>query len=121
MIIATPFENGNIFNQYGQSSAFKIYEIENNAIISMCILPCNDSNHTALSDFLKSQHTEVLICNQIEKEARPLLRSGGIRICDGISGCADVAVRAFLSGCLAACSEGCDCGYGDYGCNSQKE
>lgn len=100
MKIAVTYENGNIFQHFGHTKQFKIYEIENNNIVSSALLDTNGSGHGALAGFLSSNGVNVLICGGIGSGAQMALSESGIRLYGGVSGNADDAVRAFLAGTL---------------------
>ena len=125
MKIAVTYENGNIFQHFGHTAQFKVYEAENGRVVSENILDTNGSGHGALASLLRQQGIDVLICGGIGGGARIALMEAGIAIYGGASGDADEAVELFLSGALiynpnARCShhhgEGHACG--SHGCGS---
>ena len=101
MRIAIPWENEEIFQHFGHSEAFKFYEVENNAVCSAKVVPTNGAGHGALADFLKENHTDVLICGGIGGGAQMALAEAGIKLYGGVSGEADAAVNALLASALA--------------------
>ena len=48
MKIAVPFENGQVFQHFGHTETFKLYEIENDEIVSGEIVSANGSGHEPL-------------------------------------------------------------------------
>lgn len=100
MKIAVTYENGNIFQHFGHTEQFKIYETENNAVVNSFILDTNGSGHGALAGFLKANGVNVLICGGIGGGAQTALANAGIRLFGGAQGSADDAVNAFLAGKL---------------------
>ena len=128
MKIAVTYENGNIYQHFGHTAAFKVYEVENGRIVSAQVIDTNGSGHGALASFLAAQGVQVLICGGIGGGARLALSDAGIAIYGGVSGDADEAVELFLSNALdydpcARCShhdhhhgEGHACG--SHGCGS---
>lgn len=100
MKIAVTYENGQVFQHFGHSSQFKIYDIENNQIISAVVIDTNGSGHGALAGFLKEHHVDVLICGGIGGGARQALQEKGIELYPGVSGSADEQVEALLKGSL---------------------
>ena len=98
MKVAVPFENDNIFQHFGHTSAFKIYEIERGKITTMRIMPTLGSGHGALAGFLSANGVDTLICGGIGGGARNALTECGITIYGGVSGNADIAVHALLAG-----------------------
>ncbi len=96
MIIAVTYENGNIFQHFGHTAQFKLYEIENKAIISSKIIDTNGSGHGALAGLLSSLKVEILICGGIGGGAQLALAQAGIKLFGGVSGDADTAVQDFI-------------------------
>ncbi len=101
MKIAVTFENGNIYQHFGHTERFKIYVTEDNDIKSSEVVDTNGSGHGALARFLKDRSVEVLICGGIGAGAKAALAGEGIALFGGVSGDADNAVRAYLSGRLS--------------------
>ena len=126
MKIAVTYENGSIYQHFGHTAQFKIYEAENGKVIASRVVDTNGSGHGALAGFLAAQGVDVLICGGIGGGARFALMDAGIAIYGGVSGDADEAVELFLSNALdynpnARCShhshgEGHTCG--SHGCGS---
>ena len=126
MRIAVTYENGQIFQHFGHTRQFKVYDVENGAVVSSYVADTNGSGHGALAGVLHGLNADVLICGGIGGGARMALASAGIRLYGGVSGSADAAVEALLAGTLAynpdvQCShhdhhhgEGHTCG--DHGC-----
>lgn len=100
MRIAVTYENGNIFQHFGHTEQFKLYDIEDGKIIQEQIIDTNGQGHGALSGFLKEAQVDALICGGIGGGAQAALASVGIRLFGGVSGSADDAVAAFLAGNL---------------------
>ncbi len=134
MKIAVTYENGQIFQHFGHTERFAIYDAENGSIISRNIVDTNGSGHGALADFLKGNGVEALICGGIGGGARQALDAVGIRLYAGASGSADEAVKSLLAGSLSydpdtvctdhehghhgSCGEhGHGCGGHGHGCN----
>lgn len=100
MRIAVTYENGQIFQHFGHTKEFKLYDIENNEIINEEIVPSNGSGHGALAGFLTVFQVDTLICGGIGGGAQTALAEAGINLYGGVSGSADEAVKAFLAGTL---------------------
>lgn len=100
MKIAVTYENEKIFQHFGHTEQFKIYEAENGKIISAEVIDTNGSGHGALSGLLQSLGVQVLICGGIGGGAQMALASAGIALRGGVSGACDAAVEAFLAGKL---------------------
>lgn len=124
MKIAVTYEDGNVFQHFGHTEAFKIYEITGEAVTSERVVPTNGSGHGALAGFLKDLNVETLICGGIGGGAKNALAEANIAVYPGASGNADEQVQAFIKGALnynpnTMCShhsheEGHTCG--EHGC-----
>lgn len=101
MRVAVTYENGEIFQHFGHTSQFKVYDIENEEILSMEIVDTNGSGHGALAGILSAMKVDVLICGGIGGGAQTALAEAGIKLYGGVSGDADKAVEDFLSDRLA--------------------
>lgn len=109
MKIAVTYEAGNVFQHFGHTAAFKIYEAEDGKVISAQVVATEGHGHGALAGFLEGLGVNVLICGGIGAGARFALEDADIQIFGGVSGDADEAVERYLSGGLsfdphAACS-----------------
>ena len=96
MIIAVTYENGNVFQHFGHTETFKIYEVEEGKILSSEVVDTNGNGHGALADFLKAYEVETLICGGIGAGAQIALAEAGIQLFGGCQGSADAAVEALL-------------------------
>ena len=121
MKLAVTYENGQVFQHFGHTAQFKLYDVEQGAVVSSRVVDTQGSGHGALAGFLRTQGVEALICGGIGGGARTALAQAGITLYPGVSGGADSAVSALLSGALnydpdTVCShhhdhgEGRDCG-----------
>ena len=100
MRIAVTYENGNIFQHFGHTEQFKLYDVENGTIVREQIVDTNGSGHGALAGFLKAAQVDALICGGIGMGAQMALADAGIRLFAGVQGSADEAARAFAEGNL---------------------
>ncbi len=101
MKIGVTYENGQIFQHFGHTEQFKIYEVQDNKIVSSQVVDTNGSGHGALAGFLKEYQVDTLICGGIGGGAQNALASAGIKLYGGVSGDADAAVEALLKNELA--------------------
>ena len=101
MRIAVTYENGNIFQHFGHTQMFKVYDVQDNKIVSAAVVDTNGSGHGALAGVLQALQADVLICGGIGGGAQMALAAAGIKLFGGVSGNADAAVEAFLAGELA--------------------
>lgn len=105
MRIAVTYENGQVFQHFGHTERFKIYDVENNRVITATTVNTNGSGHGALSDILKKIGVDTLICGGIGGGAKRALSEANIKLYGGVSGGADKAVEALLAGKLSFDSE----------------
>lgn len=108
MKIAVTYDNGNVFQHFGKTEFFKIYQVENNQVISSEIISSNGSGHGALAGILAGQDVDVLICGGIGGGTQAALAEAGVKLCSGAQGDADQAVCDYLSGELVSTGANCD-------------
>ena len=101
MRIAVTYDNGQIFQHFGHTEFFKVYDIEDGKIISSEVVDTNGSGHGALAGVLNVLRVDALVCGGIGGGAQMALAQAGIRLFGGVSGDADSAVEALLAGKLA--------------------
>ena len=108
MKIAVTYENGKVFQHFGKTESFKIYEVEDNQIVSSEVISSNGSGHGALAGLLAEQGIDVLICGGIGGGAQAALADAEIELCAGAQGDTDQAVEAYLKGELVSSGVNCD-------------
>lgn len=108
MKIAVTYDNGNVFQHFGRTESFKVYEVEDNKIISSEVIGSNGVGHGALAGLLSEQSVNVLICGGIGGGAQAALAEAGVELCAGAEGDADQAVEAYLKGELVSTGANCD-------------
>ena len=108
MKIAVTYENEQVFQHFGHTEEFKIYEIEDGKLISTEIIGSNGSGHSALAALLDEHKIDVLICGGIGGGAQAALAERGIELCAGADGNADQAVEAYLRGELVNTGANCN-------------
>ena len=123
MKIATTYENGNVFQHFGRTEYFKVYEVEDGAVVSSEVIGSDGIGHGALAGLLANHDIQVLICGGLGGGALNALTNAGIEVCAGASGNADEAVAAYLRGELVDTGANCDhhhhgegeecCGHGE--------
>ncbi len=136
MKIAVTYENGQIFQHFGHTAQFKLYEVEDGKIVNAEVVDTNGSGHGALAGLLSALKADILICGGIGGGAQTALAQAGIKLYGGVHGDADKAVAAFLANSLnynpeAKCdhhdhhhgedhtcgSHGCGSNCGSHGCH----
>ncbi len=128
MRIAVTYENGQVFQHFGHTEQFKVYDVSDGKIISAEVVDTNGSGHGALAGVLNALKVDALICGGIGGGAQAALAAVGIKLYGGVSGEADRAVENLLMDKLEfnpdiQCShhehhgEGHSCG--EHGCGSE--
>ncbi|MPM95481.1 hypothetical protein SDC9_142635 [bioreactor metagenome] len=100
MRIAVTYEDGEVFQHFGHTERFKIYDIDDGNVRLATTVNTNGSGHGALADILKKLSVNALICGGIGDGAKRALSEAGITLYGGVSGEADAAVEALLKGKL---------------------
>ena len=100
MRIAVTYENGMIFQHFGRTEQFKIYDIENGKITNEQVVGTNGAGHGALAGFLKNIKADVLICGGIGGGAQMAMQEAGITLYGGNTGSADAAVASYIANTL---------------------
>ena len=108
MKIAVAYEDGNVFQHFGHTENFKIYEAEDGAVVSDSIMGTDGTGHEALADLLADKGVDVLICGGMGQGASDALAAAGIKVFAGASGSADEAVEKYLKGELVDSGVNCD-------------
>ena len=127
MRIAVTYENGEVFQHFGHTQMFKVFDVQDGKVIAAQVVDTMGSGHGALAGVLNALQADVLICGGIGGGAQMALAQAGIQFFGGVTGSADAAVQAYLEGKLSynpnvRCDhhdhhgEGHTCG--DHGCGS---
>ena len=123
MKIAVTYDNGEIFQHFGKTESFKVYEVEDNKVVSSEVIGSNGTGHGALAGLLAEQGVNVLICGGIGGGAQTALTEAGIELCAGAQGNTDQAVESYLKGELVSSGANCDHHHheGGHSCGSHEE
>jgi len=123
MKIAVTYDNGEIFQHFGKTESFKVYEVEDNKVVSSEVIGSNGTGHGALAGLLAEQGVNVLICGGIGGGAQTALTEAGIELCAGAQGNTDQAVESYLKGELVSSGANCDHHHHEEGhsCDSHEE
>ncbi len=100
MRIAVTYEGGNIFQHFGRTEQFKVYDIDNGNVVHSEVVGTDGNGHGALAEILNGLQVDTLICGGIGGGAQAALADANIKLYGGVSGNADAAVEAFLAGKL---------------------
>ena len=85
MRISVNYDNGQIFQHFGRTEMFKLYDVEDGKVVKVQMLPGAAEGHGALE-------------------------SAGIEVCANVTGDADEAVQAYLAGTLQYSKDAHNCG-----------
>ena len=91
MKLAIPYEEGQIFQHFGKTPAFKIYDIANGG-----------QGHGALAGLLRALGIGAVVCGGIGPGAIDALSQQNILPLPGVTGSADQAAQDFAAGKLVA-------------------
>ena len=123
MKIAVTYDNGNVFQHFGKTENFKVYEVEDDKVVSSEVIGSNGTGHGALAGLLAEQGINVLICGGIGEGAQTALTEAGIEMVAGAQGNTDDVVEAYLKGELVSTGEISDHHHHEEGhsCGSHEE
>ena len=100
MRIAVAYEHGQIFQHFGKTQQFKLYEEDEGEIIRSSVVDTEGAGHESLAGFLKDWDVDAVICGGIGPGAQAALHGAGILLFGGVSGSADDAAAALAAGNL---------------------
>lgn len=121
MRIAVTYENGQVFQHFGHTQEFKLYEVEDGKVVSSEIIGSDGQGHGALAGLLSNKSIDVLICGGIGGGAQAALSEQGIELCAGASGDVDAAVEAYLKGELVNSGVNCNHHGEGHSCGDHEE
>lgn len=122
MKIAVTYDNGNVFQHFGKTEFFKVFEIEEKQIVSSEVISSNGTGHGALAGLLAEQNIDALICGGIGGGAQAALEEAGISLIAGAEGNVDEVIEAFLRGKLVSTGANCDHHHEDgHSCGSHED
>ena len=55
MKVAVTYENGRVFQHFGHTAQFKLYDIEDGKVVRQEVVDTNGSGHGALAGFLRQK------------------------------------------------------------------
>lgn len=124
MKLAVTYDNGQVFQHFGKTQQFKIYDIQDGKVGPSMVTGTGGQGHGALAGLLRGLGISVLICGGIGPGAQDALKSLDITVIPGITGNVDQAVQDFVDGKLvpnteALCNhhhDGPAHSCGDHGC-----
>ena len=117
--IAVSYKDGEIFEHFGHSEFFAIYEFDEHdlGVSTKRLVDCAGLHgHKDMAELLKREKADAVICGQMGDEARSLLLSCGVIPVPGYCGDADTAAELLVTGQLPSGDGGC-CSGGCGGCS----
>ncbi len=112
MKIAVTYSNGEVFQHFGKTEQFKVYDVEDNKIVSSEVTGNDGLGHEALAGLLERKGIDILICGGMGQGAKDALAAAGLTVISGAEGNTDAAVEAYLRGELE--SKGVNCDHHDH-------
>ena len=100
MKIAVTCENEQVFQHFGHTPGFAVFETEAGQIINEKRVSSGDSGHGALAGLLAEEKIDLLICGGIGGGAVNALTGFGIHVVGGAEGNVREVVEALLDGTL---------------------
>lgn len=100
MKIAITCENNQVFQHFGHTPGFALFEIIDGRIVNEKMLSSGSSGHGALATLLALEQVDTLICGGIGGGAINALGNAGIKVIGGAAGDVREVAEAFASGTL---------------------
>ena len=100
MKIAVTCADHQVFQHFGHTPGFAVFEVKDNVICSEKELSSGSSGHGALAMVLAMEQIEVLICGGIGGGAINALRDVGIMVVGGAAGDVREVAEAYVNGTL---------------------
>lgn len=98
--VAVSYCDGDVFQHFGHSQQFKVYNVVNGEITQTTIVDTNGNGHGALVQLLGNLQVNALVCGGIGAGARDALAKLNVTVFGGVTGDADDAVQCLLNGNL---------------------
>ena len=111
MKFAITYKDGSVFQHFGQTRQFKVFDTENN---DSAILDSGEYSHGSLATLLEMNGIEALLCGGIGDGARNMLKNRGIEVYPGQMGDVDAVAQDFIAGKIvqrhkSTCNHNHDC------------
>lgn len=101
MKIAVPMEHDEIYQHFGKTKAFRIYDVdETGRITGYEDVPTKGNTHGALPVFLEELDVKVVICGGLGMPMYNALTGFNMEVYGGVSGDCNTAVQDYLDGNL---------------------
>ena len=100
MLVAIPYENGEVFQHFGQTEQFALYEIKDGQAGEEKIMSTDGRSHAALADLLILWRVNAVICGDCGMRMIELLQNAQIKVYPGVTGSAKEAAEKLARGSL---------------------
>ena len=101
MKIAVPMEHDEIYQHFGKTKAFRVYDVDKSGrIIGYQDVPTKGTEHGALPVFLHELDVSVVICGGLGMPMYNGLIGFDMQVYGGVSGDCNTAVQDYLDGNL---------------------
>ena len=100
MKIAVTYDDTEVYQHFGDTPYFKIYDVQDGKVIKSEMVPTGDASHAALVPFLAERGVDTLICGGLGEKAFKLLEAAGIKTYGTAKCDTDIAVQNLLEGKL---------------------
>ncbi len=121
MKLAIAYENGAVFQHFGKTAEFIMFDIQDGKIAGEEILDCNGVSHCALIDLLAEQGVDELIVGGMGAHAVEKCAANNITPHLGVQGDVRQVAQQLIEGTLEAtgsvCSEEHSHHHGDHECH----
>ncbi len=115
--VSISLENESVFDHFGHAPGFKIYDVEDNNVISSKVVASNGMGHTVMVNLMRQEDVNVVLCGWIGGHALDGLKEAGISVYTGATGSADDSLQAYLAGNLEeAEAANCNHDHAEGGC-----
>ena len=100
MRLAIAYENGEVFQHFGETPSYLIVEIENGKVISKNVHDNGEASRIALIDVLVSLGANAVVVGGLGGGAFVRLEAAGIKVYAPYVGSAEQAIQDYLEGKL---------------------
>lgn len=98
--IAITCENNEVFQHFGRTPRFMIYDVDDNQIINQKEIKNDGVGHSALVNVLQEYNVEVVICGGLGMPMYNHLIEANMEVYPGVTGNVDEVIQDYLDGTL---------------------
>ena len=97
MKVAVTFDKGRVFQHFGKTKEFKIYEIKDNKVTDFYYITINSGGCASIVPILKANGVNALICGGLGEGAYNNLIASNIIVLSGVEGEVDDVIGEFIN------------------------